>query len=234
MKRLTIGRFLEPDNGCAEALNSLCANISSCGGDMKTLLITSRYAAEGKTFLAMNLMRALARAQKRVVLLEADLRGTSISRKYHLEYEDDSRAGFAQFLAGACDFGSVLYETNIPNAYMIPAGKQSVNPLQLMSSHRLCELIEKLKADFDIVLVDSAAAGTYAEVIELARHCDGALMVVAYRIGSQKDIISVSGQLARADCEVMGIVMNNVKFDSFSSRRHFRAERKVLQSLERG
>ena len=80
MNQLSIGRFPELDYACGEAMNTLCTNLFYCGENIRSVLLTSRYEQEGKSSIAMNVMRTLAGYGKRVVLVDADLRCSTLAR----------------------------------------------------------------------------------------------------------------------------------------------------------
>ena len=75
MRQLKIGRLPALDYACSEALNTLCTNLSYCGREVRSILFTSRYEQEGKSGIAMNVMRTLAGYGKRVLLVDADPQG---------------------------------------------------------------------------------------------------------------------------------------------------------------
>ena len=81
MNQLSIGRFPELDYACGEAMNTLCTNLFYCGENIRSVLLTSRYEQEGKSSIAMNVMRTLAGYGKRVVLVDADLRRASVEQR---------------------------------------------------------------------------------------------------------------------------------------------------------
>ena len=100
MNSLTIGHFPSLSYACAEAVNTLCTNLSFSGENVKKIMITSCHAAEGKSFLSMNIMRTMARFGKSVVLVDADLRRSVISAKYNLQFTTaDQRLGLAHLPA---------------------------------------------------------------------------------------------------------------------------------------
>ena len=143
MNQLEISKFPTLEYAANEAFNTLSTSLFYCGTDIKTILITSRYAVEGKSFVSMNLMRTLASLNKRVVLLDTDLRRSGIVGRFRIRFDTSAPMGLAQYLAGMCQMKDILYGTNIPNAYMIPIGREVSSSLQLLSSERMPELMEQ-------------------------------------------------------------------------------------------
>lgn len=226
MKQLKIGRFPALDYACSEALNTLCTNLSYCGREVRSILFTSRYEQEGKSGIAMNVMRTLAGYGKRVLLVDADLRCSTLARRYRFTYAQRENAGLAQHLAGMCELQDVVYRTNLPGAFILPAGHEVLNSMQLLASYRYGEMMDALRDEFDIVLVDSPPAGLIVDAIEIARYCDGAVIVVEYNRGRVQDVADVASNLAKTGCKVLGAVMNGVNLKSFRNRKYYyRSER---------
>lgn len=226
MKQLKIGRFPALDYACSEALNTLCTNLSYCGREVRSILFTSRYEQEGKSGIAINVMRTLAGYGKRVLLVDADLRCSTLARRYRFTYAQRENAGLAQHLAGMCELQDVVYRTNLPGAFILPAGHEVLNSMQLLASYRYGEMMDALRDEFDIVLVDSPPAGLIVDAIEIARYCDGAVIVVEYNRGRVQDVADVAANLAKTGCKVLGAVMNGVNLKSFRNRKYYyRSER---------
>ena len=226
MKQLKIGRLPALDYACSEALNTLCTNLSYCGREVRSILFTSRYEQEGKSGIAMNVMRTLAGYGKRVLLVDADLRCSTLARRYRFTYAQRENAGLAQHLAGMCELQDVVYRTNLPGAFILPAGHEVLNSMQLLASYRYGEMMDALRDEFDIVLVDSPPAGLIVDAIEIARYCDGAVIVVEYNRGRVQDVADVAANLAKTGCKVLGAVMDGVNLKSFRNRKYYyRSER---------
>lgn len=220
MNQIKFTRFPELEQRCVEPMNTLCTNLSYAGADTKTILITSRYEQEGKSFVAMNLLRSMSRLQKKVVLLDADMRCSMLDERYGLEYDGKTKNGLAQYLAGMCSMNDIIYTTNIPDAYMVPVGREVLNSLQLLHSPEMPQLMTYLRDNFDLILVDTPPAGIIVDAVALARYCDSSIIVVSYKRGKRRDIVDLQNKIVKTGCNVLGVVMNNVEFKSISSRRY--------------
>ena len=82
-------------------------------------------------------------------------------------------------------------------------------------------MMRMLKENFDIILVDSPPAGVIVDAVEIARHCDGAVLVVGYNKGRGQDIGDVAANIAKTGCQVLGAVMNGVDLKSFRNRKYY-------------
>ena len=226
MRTMEITHFPALEYACEEAMNTLATNLSYCGTDVKAVLITSRYAVEGKSFISMNLMRTIAGLKKRVVLVDTDLRRSGVQALYGLRFPTEDKSGLVHYLAGMCSIEETLYATNIPNAFMVPVGRDVSNSLQLLNSPRLPVLLDELKRNFDVVIVDSSPIGIIVDAAAVAKYCDGALLVVSYNRGRNQEVATATEAIEHTGCKVLGAVLNNVEFGSLSNRRYYyRSER---------
>ena len=222
MKTLTIKQFPPLGYACNEAINTLCTNLSFAGADVKKIMITSCHAAEGKTFLAMNIMRMLAKFGKTVALVDADLRRSMISAKYTLQFEDpEEKWGLSHMLAGMAEEQQVVYRTNIPGAFMVPVGREVSNPLPLLNSSRFASLLDSLSRQLNYVLVDAPPVGTVIDAAQIAKNCDGTLIVVNYNSVRRQELIDVKEQLEQTGCPILGTALNMVEYDNYLSKKYY-------------
>ncbi len=219
--KIEIVQFPEPDHFTEEGLKTLAANLFGRGKDARRIMITSRYPGEGATYAAMNLMRMLAGLDKRVVLVDTDLRVSVIGKDYGLRTGRTRVCGLTDYLTDGCSFEEALHETSIPGAWMIPAGKEEINPFRLLQTEKMRKLLDRLNKEYDIVLVDTPSVGIAADVLALAKCCDGALLVVGCCQGRQKDIRTAAESIEQAGCRVLGAVLNGVRFDTLSGRHNY-------------
>ena len=156
----------------------------------------------------MQIMQNLAGRNKKVVLVDCDLRKSVLLSHFSIRIRRaDHRAGSA--LAGYCTLEEAVYATNIPGAYMIPAGKDIANPMPLLDSPEFTQLIEYLKQAFDVVcwtplsgmVVDSAVDGC---------SCDGVILVVEHAKTPQGRGADAVKQINKSGCPVMGCIINRV------------------------
>ena len=222
MNNLTIGRFPPLSYACGEAVNTLCTNLSFSGENLRKIMITSCHAAEGKSFLSMNIMRTMAKFGKRVALVDADLRRSMITAKYSLQYSgEDQKRGLAHLLVGMAGEDEVSYQTNIEGAYMVPVGREVSNPLPLLNSPRFEALLDHLSQNVDYVLVDAPPVGTVIDAAQIAKSCDGTLIVVNYNSVRRQELIDVKEQLEQTGCPILGTVLNMVEYDNYLSRKYY-------------
>lgn len=221
MKRIDFTRFAELEYTGEEAINALCTNLTFSGAGVRRIMMTSCHASEGKSFITMNMMRTFAKLGKRVVLVDADLRRSMILSRYGGRVQKGVQFGFAHYLAGMCGVEDVLYETNIPGAYMVPVGREVNNSLSLLTTNKLTQLLDWLASKFDFVLVDAPPVGMIIDAAEIAKSCDGVLFVVNYNTISRREMQEAKSQIERTGCKILGAVLNNVTFDTYSSKKYY-------------
>lgn len=220
-RQLRLTSFPEVDSISAEGLNTLVTNLAYCGTDVRKIMITSRYSSEGKSYVTMNLMRALARMGRKVVVVDTDLRASGIQAGYGLEENSESRKGLSEYLAGHCEAEQAIYRTNIPNAWIIPAGHGAPNPLQLLDTEKMKKLVEDLSTRYDVVLLDTPPVGILVDAIAMAKFCDGAVLVVGYHKGKLSEVEETARRIRQTGCSVLGAVLNEVRLKSVSNRHYY-------------
>ena len=222
MNNLIIGRFPSQPYATAEAINTLCTNLSFSGEEMRRIMITSSHASEGKSWLSMNIMRTMAKYGKSVVLVDADLRRSEITSRYKLQFSNpEYRWGLAHYLAGQASEEDVIYRTNIEGAYMVPVGREISNPLPLLNSKRFERLLIDLAQRFDYVFVDVPPLGMVIDGAQIAKFCDGALVTVSFNAVRRQELIDVKEQLEQTGCPILGTVLNMVEYDSYLSKKYY-------------
>ena len=221
MNKIEFTRFAELDYTGDEALNTLCTNLTFAGAGIRRIMMTSCHASEGKSFISMNMLRTFARLGKRVVLVDADLRRSMILARYGGRVQKGVQFGLTHYLAGMCSAEDVLYETNMPGAYMVPVGREVNNSLSLLTTQKLSQLLDWLGDKFDFVLVDAPPVGMIIDAAEIAKSCDGSLVVVSYNAVRRQELVEVKRQLEQTGCPILGTVLNRVELDNYLNRKYY-------------
>jgi capsular exopolysaccharide synthesis family protein len=148
--------------------------------NQSVLLITSAGSAEGKTSLAVLLAVSLARAWRRTLLIDGDLRHAQIHQVFGLEREP----GLAEVLRGEADLESVVQSTPVSRLWTLPAGRLDDHTLQALAQDDVGPLIAQLRGQYDFVVIDTPPVLPFADTLMLARHVDAA--VLAVRCGTSR------------------------------------------------
>lgn len=218
MNELKIEKFAPLGYACDEAINTLCTNISFSGSNTRKIMFTSTHASEGKSFTTMNVMRTMAKLGYSVVHVDADLRKSVVRSSYGVVGVD---RGLSHYLAGRAEMEEVLYATDIPGAYMVPVGKTVSNALPLLNSPRFGELLDWLAQAADYVIVDAPPVGTVIDAAQIAKSCDGSVIVVKYNSVSGKELQMVKQQMEQTGCPILGSVLTMVEYDNYLSKNYY-------------
>lgn len=142
-------------------------------GQKKVIMITSFNPGSGKTFISSNLAASMAIKGKRVVAIDLDMRHASLSN-----YINKPKQGISNYLAGVIDECPVLENPEQENMSIIPAGTIPPNPTELLYSDRLKALIDRLRADYDLVFLDCPPVEMLADTSIVATYADKTIFVV--------------------------------------------------------
>ncbi|KAF1048060.1 polysaccharide biosynthesis tyrosine autokinase [Xylophilus sp.] len=168
------------------------------------IIVSSAAPGAGKTFVSSNLAVLLAAAGKRVLLIDADLRRSSIGPRFGLRH----RAGLSDLLAGTADDPSAIQTSVLPNLDVIAAGTPASAPSDLFGREAFSGLLARLSARYDVVIVDAPPALLAPEVAEMAVGM-GMLLMVARAGDSELGELSRSlKELRHAGIRVQGVVLN--------------------------
>jgi capsular exopolysaccharide synthesis family protein len=172
------------------------------------LLITSALPKEGKSFTASNLAQVIVRQHgRRVLLIDADLRNPQLHKLLGAE----PGPGLSDYLQSEADEFSVIQRGSMENLFLIPAGRNSGNPAELLANGRLKFLLSRLETMFDWIIIDSAPAVPVADAALLANFCDGVLMVV--RSNSTPIDAARRAKKEFVDRNLVGVVLNGITPD---------------------
>ncbi len=203
-----------------EALNRLRINIKFCGKNTKIILVVSSTPNEGKSFVSVQLWRMLAEAGFRTVLVDTDLR-KSVLKSRHNFADNENLRGLDYYLSGQAEYEDVVYETNVENGDMVPCTNLLENPSSLLEDARFRELFGKLSEKYRYVIVDSAPLIDVADGALIASMCDGAILVVNSGETSRGLIKQSLNQLERADCRLLGMVLNKTEVASRAYYKYY-------------
>ena len=223
MRELIIHNMPELPFAAAEALNQLRINLGFCGDQIRTIMMTSSVPNEGKSFVTLQLWKMIAEVGTPAVLIDCDLRNSEMRRKYGIRsVRNEKLMGVPHYLAGQAEIDEVICKTNVPNGYMIPVTSAIANPTILLESPNFTRMLEYCAERFTYVLVDTPPLGSVADALNIARHCDGSVLVVHGGETPRKMVLNSVQQLKRTDTPLLGVVLNRANVDSKSNLYYHR------------
>lgn len=209
MEKIAIKQFIVTEFQTAEAIKTLRTNLVFSGVGVKAVALTSFLAAEGKSTVSFQLAASLAAAGKRVLLLDADLKKSTLARRLQVSSQVE---GLSHYLSGMANVNDLLCETDLPGMYIMFAGARVPNSAELLGGNSFSKLITALKDVFDYVIVDSTPLGQVVDCAVIAPFLDGVLMVVDATNNSYKMERRIKDQLERSGAKVLGVVLNRVDY----------------------
>jgi len=198
----------DPRSMGAEALRTLRASLflSTASGPPQRILVTSARPQEGKTCITVNLAITLAQMGRRVVLVDCDLRRPRVHRVFGHELD----AGVTSFLTGAMDLPSLIRPTPY-GVDVLSSGPIPPNPVELIDSQPMVNLVEELSRRYDFVLLDAPPGLGFADVPLLARLAGGVLFVIRAGETPRKAAAQATEHLLRLRAKLLGVVLNGVR-----------------------
>ncbi len=193
----------------SEAYRVLRANIRFISVDepVRSLVVTSASPNEGKSTVVANLGIVMAQAGQRVIILEGDLRRPALHKVFRLA----GQRGLTNALVDrSTSLGDLLQETGIDNLRVLAGGPLPPNPSELLESQRMARLVNQLKDEADVLLLDSPPVMVSADASILADMADGTLLVVDSKSTRREVAEQAILALNRGRVRVLGVVLNNV------------------------
>jgi protein-tyrosine kinase len=175
---------------------------------LSKLLVSSPLPKEGKSFISANLAQVIVRQHgRRALLIDADLRNPQL----HNLLGAEPGPGLSEYLRSEIDEFVAIQRGPMENLFLIPAGRNSGNPAELVANGRLKSLLNRLDSMFDWIIIDSPPAALVSDAALLANYCDGVLMVV--RSNNTPVEAARKARKEFAERNVVGVVLNGITAD---------------------
>ena len=230
----------DPKSPEAEMFRNLRTNIQFMNADSKNkvILITSTLPGEGKSYVSANLAAAFSQLDKKVLLIDADMRK---GRQYSV-FNVKSRPGLSNFLSGVTDEDFIkdkdnifnyIQETDVKNLYLISAGNVPPNPSELIVSNRLKLAINNLTSKFDIIIFDAPPTLVVTDALLLVRLVDFAVLVTSQNETTLENLNKAKAAIENVGGKIAGIVLNKVKVKTKEYERKYYYEDKSTKPKRR-
>jgi capsular exopolysaccharide synthesis family protein len=179
-----------------------------------TILLTSSVSGEGKTFLSAHLGNSLTVGDKKVVLVELDLRNPKLSQFFGL----DHNVGVTNYIIGNRTLEEIIKKVpGTEELYLVSSGAIPPNPIELIEGERMTDLLNQLKGRFDYVIIDMSPIGIVSDAKSISNLIDCALFVVRYNFTLKSKLSAVSENLVKGFFKKIGIIFNGIEQDTFHS-----------------
>lgn len=193
----------------SEQFRLIRTNVNYMGGDnaVKTILVTSFMSGEGKSFTSINLASTLANSESKVLLLELDLRKPKIARYLNIE----SQLGVTDLLVNNLDYRqAIIRSPKMEYVDIIVCGTIPPNPTELLSGNKLKCLLEKVKNDYDYIIIDTSPVGLVADAFSLEKHTDLCLFIIRHKYSYKTTIRYIETLYQKKRFKKLGLVVNGI------------------------
>ncbi len=170
------------------------------------VVITSTYAQEGKSFIAMNLAGSIALTGKSTILVACDLRKPSLGARFNITEE----RGLSSYLSNQNTLEDIIHSTDIPHLDIIVSGPIPPNPSELISSETINPLLQDLKKKYDFIIVDTPPVGIVSETYIIMSIADLNIFVIRKDITPKNECLSILKDLQDRKFKNLSIVLNDV------------------------
>lgn len=214
----------EPQSIQAESYRSIRTTllVSSPPGKIKTILLTSPLAKEGKSSTVSNLGITLAEAGKRVVIIDSDLRKPKQARIFGII--SGNGPGLSRYLSSPIEPADIVKTTEIPNLQLITSGPLPANPIELLTSEKMDALVAYLKRSFDFVLFDTPPLLAVSDALAMGPMADAIILVAR---GGQTPIPALKQAKQKLDAhklKCLGVILNGVDLleqDGYYAKQYY-------------
>ena len=169
----------------------------------------------GTTTIVIELGILLAHLGKRVLILDGDYRRLSSRKRLH----DIAELGMSDFIANPrMELEDCIYESNVAGLYALSSGKMdSIHARQILYSPRFKEVLNLLKHQFDVILIDSCAVDTTSDTLALAASSDAVILICALNGAPKSKLIKAHQKLTKIKCNLIGVIENMVEMSQYET-----------------
>jgi len=212
-----------PRSPVSEAYRTLRTNLQFVSLDkpLRSLLVTSPGAEEGKSTMLANLAVTIAQGEKRVIVVDCDLRRPNLHKLFGLGREP----GLTTMMVNEQAMDTPpLQDTVVPGLQLLASGALPPSPADLLGSRRMDRVLELLKEQADIVLLDAPPVVAVSDAAVLSTKADGVLLVVSAGQTKRDSVLAAKTRLEKVNANLIGAVLTNVPLDASLERYYIRQE----------
>lgn len=211
-KNIPILAVKNSDDIAIESLRSMRTAIHFALSSARNNLITISGSAPevGKSFISINLATILAQSDKRVLIIDADLRRGYLHKYFNL----DTQPGLTELLNGQHSLETVIRNTEVPGLSVISRGKSPANPSELLSSNQFKNLLEQMSEKFDHVIIDTPPVLAVTDGIIIAQYTGVNLVIARYAKTQMKELELTLNRFEQAGVKVNGFILNDIQRSS--------------------
>ena len=198
-----------PKSVVSESIKTLRTNLqfSSVDSELKTILVTSSIPGEGKSFISANLAISFTQTDKKVLIVDCDMR----KGRQHRIFKLSNSKGLSNLLIDdMTNYKDYINKTSVPGVHVITRGTVPPNPSELLNSKKNADLLRVLKAKYDVIIYDGVPCNGLPDSIIMSKLVDKVLIVSSDSMTPKSVLESTKKQLESVNAPIAGDVLNNV------------------------
>ncbi|MBR2614846.1 MAG: CpsD/CapB family tyrosine-protein kinase [Clostridia bacterium] len=172
------------------------------GGRKKIISMQSSVSNELKTTVACNLAVSLGFSGKKVLIIDLDFRRPSVHRAFNVE----NKEGLVEIMLDKITCENAIQKTEYPNVDVLTRGNKVYNPSFILTSQKFIELVEKVKGEYDVILLDTAPVLEVSDYIHLSKITDGSIFLVAYGSTKKSMVREAVNEIKKNGIEIVSVV----------------------------
>ena len=198
----------QPLSYTAESFQKVIINLdyANIDGKIKVVQFTSTLASEGKSTFVSNLAYLLGQKDKKVVLIDLDLRKPKMQRVFNVPNKD----GLTDYLSGKISYENLIQHSNDFGFDFIVAGEKTTAVVNVLESAKMKDLLGKLREEYDYVLLDTPPVIAVSDALYVAKHADGVIFIVAQGVAKKTLVKEAIQNLNKNNVHIIGTVLTQV------------------------
>ena len=181
--------------------------VSKVGDRAKVILITGESPGVGKSFISANLSEVFGQLDKKVLVIDADMRLGELHKLFNLTQDN----GLGDYLSKDMGIVEVIHPTALEHIDFMPRGYKPSNPASLLSGDKFSSMMLELSAHYDYIIIDTPPILAASDPIIMSRYADKVLMVTRYDKSIEGQVAYAARQMNKANIQVDGIILNDVQ-----------------------
>ncbi|RZF51140.1 polysaccharide biosynthesis tyrosine autokinase [Acinetobacter halotolerans] len=208
-KSIPILAVKNSDDIAIESLRSIRTAIHFALSNAKNniIMVAGPSPEVGKSFISTNLATIFAQSNKKVLLIDADLRRGYLHKYFNL----DVKPGLSELLSSQAELGQVIHETEVAGLSMITRGKNPTNPSEILGSEQFKALLEKLSSEYDHIIIDTPPILAVTDGIIISQYVGVNLLVARYAKSQMKELELSLNRFEQAGVKVNGFILNDIQ-----------------------
>ena len=208
IKQINLLAFKDPKSPVAEAYRTIRTNLQFSGVDreMKVVEVTSAVPNEGKSTVIASLAVVLAQARKKVLLLDCDFRNPTQHKLFGLHNK-----GLTNYMANGDDYSGFIQHVDQENLDILLSGPVAPNPSEMLMSNKMQDLLDRVRTEYDYVLIDTPPIMPVTDAAVLGAKVDGVMIVIASGADKPELVQAAKTRLVQGGANILGCILNKVQ-----------------------